>query len=547
MKNALIVLAFAVLLAGPLWLRYEEDIRRADETLVIITPHNEATRHEFGRAFREHQLARTGRRVEIDWRTSGGTAEIARHIAAQYAASFRNHWTSTLGRPWSAGVEAAFDNPAVKPEASAARQAFLKSAVGCGMDLFFGGGAFDFAQQAGAGRLVVSGVVATHPELFNPEVIPQTLGGETFWDAEGRWIGVCLASFGICYNVDAIARLGAARPPSRWADLADPVYAGQIALADPTQSGSVAKAFEMIIQQQIAEAMAETSPGAAVRESASAPPMAAKVTGDPFSALPAGDPVAEGWERALRLLQRIAANARYFTDGASKIPFDVEAGDAAAGMCIDFYGRFQSEAARKPDGRSRLAYVTPPGGSSVSADPIGMFRGAPHPELARAFIEFVLSLDGQKLWNFQAGAPGGPERYALRRLPIRPELYRPEFAPFRSDPAVDPYEQAQSFTYHAEWTATLFRVISFVIRVMCIEPHDELREAWHALIAAGFPPEATRTLHDLTPVAHARARGPIRETLRSPRRIDHVALARELSDAFREQYERAAALAREGR
>ena len=28
-------------------------------------------------------------------------------------------------------------------------------------------------------------------------------------------------------------------------------------------------------------------------------------------------------------------------------------------------------------------------------------------------------------------------------------------------------------------------------RVMCIDTHDELTAAWRALIAAGFPPEAT--------------------------------------------------------
>ncbi len=38
-----------------------------------------------------------------------------------------------------------------------ARRAFLTPNVGIGIDLFFGGGSFDFAQQAAAGRLVDSG------------------------------------------------------------------------------------------------------------------------------------------------------------------------------------------------------------------------------------------------------------------------------------------------------------------------------------------------------------------------------------------------------
>ena len=39
------------------------------------------------------------------------------------------------------------------------------------------------------------------------------------------------------------------------------------------------------------------------------------------------------------------------------------------------------------------------------------------------FIEFVLSIDGQKLWNFKTSSPGGPERFALRRMPVRRDFY----------------------------------------------------------------------------------------------------------------------------
>jgi hypothetical protein len=36
-----------------------------------------------------------------------------------------------------------------------------------------------------------------------------------------------------------------------------------------------------------------------------------------------------------------------------------------------------------------------------------MFRGAPNPELATRFIEFVLSMEGQRLWAFKTGASDG--------------------------------------------------------------------------------------------------------------------------------------------
>jgi spermidine/putrescine-binding protein len=193
-----------------------------------------------------------------------------------------------------------------------------------------------------------------------------------------------------------------------------------------------------------------------------------------------------------------------------------------------------------------MRYVTPRGGSSIGVDPIGLLRGAPHPELAREFIEWVLSVEGQKLWNWKVGTPGGPEKYALRRLPIRRELYAPEFRAFRSDPDEQPYEMAGEFVYRDEWTGPLFRVIQFVIRAMCIDPHDELRAAWSALIKAGFPPEASRAFNDVSKVGYGVANGRIRDTLRGPK-IDQVKLAKELSDSFRAQYLRAAELARAGK
>ncbi len=147
---------------------------------------------------------------------------------------------------------------------------------------------------------------------------------------------------------------------------------------------------------------------------------------------------------------------------------------------------------------------------------MAILRGAPHREVADRFVEFVLSEEGQKLWNFRVGTPGGPVKYALRRLPIRKELYAPEFSAFRSDPTVFPYEDAKLFTYHAAWTAPLFRVIGLIIRVMAQDSHDELASAWRALVDAGFPPQATQRFYDVSAVSYAVAREKLRPALGSP-------------------------------
>src|SRR6185369_6339982 len=166
--------------------------------------------------------------------------------------------------------------------------------------------------------------------------------------------------------------------------------------------------------------------------------------------------------------------------------------------------------------------------------------------LALEFIEFALSREGQKLWNFKVGTPGGPERYALRRLPVRPELYAPEYAPMRSDPGEQPFEQARAFVYHGAWTGPLLRALSFVVRVMCVDTEHDLVQAYRALAANGFPPRATAAFDDVDLVGYAAATGTIRTALSSGNPLDEVALSNRLVAALRAQYRAVVELARSG-
>jgi len=79
-----VVAAMFLIVAVPFLLKPKEDLlARADETLVLISPHNEAVRHEFTVAFMRHYKEKTGRSIRLDWRTPGGTSEIARFLAGE--------------------------------------------------------------------------------------------------------------------------------------------------------------------------------------------------------------------------------------------------------------------------------------------------------------------------------------------------------------------------------------------------------------------------------------------------------------------------------
>jgi len=512
-SKVLILLSLAVVLGVPFIIALSRDgvdTPANAERLVIVTPHNEQIRYEFERAFTRWHEEKYGTPVSIDWRQPGGTSEIRRQLTSQYTTALRD------------GV--------ILPDGSMAPG---RSMV---YDLMFGGGSYEHDQLKRGitvnlgGENDVSLPMSVPANLSDSELADifgeNSIGSGFLFDPEKYWIGSAVSGFGIIYNRDALRRLGIDKEPRQWADLADPRYFGQIAVCDPTKSGSMNQAFEMLLQQQMqlaaAEQPAAQDPAAAIRL---------------------------GWMRGMRMIQKISANARYFTDTSQKLNIDVGMGDCAAGMSIDFYGRFQQENILERSGDARFGFHIPVGGTTVSADPVGLLRGARNRAQAEAFIEFVLSLEGQKLWNFEVGAPGGPDTFSLRRLPIRPELYHEQWNHLRSDPDFNPYEAAADFTYHREWTGHLFSSIRTIIRIAFIDVRPELVGAWSAIIEARqagrheAADAAEAVLADLSRISHDEAATTIAAALKAPR-IEEVRLARQLSDHFRRQYLLARAIAR---
>ncbi len=517
------LLALLALLALPFALRPKAPPAApatAADRLVVISAHNKGIRDEYTRAFRDWYRRKHGRDVEIDFRSPGGTSDIVRYITDRFEAEFRRYYEEHPGfGPWSAAAAAAFADPrgGRTAEEKRARKRFLASDVGIGIDLFAGGGTFDQARMAERGYAVDGGLQKLHPDYFRPEIIPPRFGGDRLYDPAGRYYGVVLSTFGILYNIDRIRELGMA-PPTRWRDLADPRYFNTVAAADPTKSGSANKCFEILIQQCMAEQ---------------------------------GDP-GRGWREGINLIKRIFANARNISDAAGKVARDVASGEAAVGMAIDTYGISEQLWSKKCFGGSpRCIYVTPKGGTAVSADPVQLLRGAPHPEVAREFIGFLLSREGQLLHAFRPGVPGGPEKNALNRPPIRRDLYTPELRKNFFAPDYSPYESGADFVYRPEWTGRYYTLLRILLRAVALDPHAELQRAWRAIIAAGGPRKVPRAAacFDALPFEYSGAAAAAERLKVTPERsaAEVGAVLREWSDAARQNYREAAKLAREGK
>lgn len=492
-SKTLVALALVLTIAAPLMLSKKAGsgtvtTKNADRQINIITPHNETIRREFGEAFQRWWEEKTGEKVYVNWLTPGGTSEIRMIIDGSFAAAEKT------------------------------------GDKGIGIDIFFGGGDYEFTLQAKKDRFEKLQVFQDHPEWFKDTVIPQSFSGETYYDKNHVWVGVCLSRFGICYNEDVLKRRGL-KTPEQWSDLADPKYFGGIALSDPNKSGSVARAFEMLIQQQMHEAadLAELKPGEDQER------LEIRVR-------------SEGWDKGINLIQKIGANARYFTDSSTKIPHDVAYGNAAAGMCVDFYGRTYEEMLKREDGSSRMRWISPKGGTSMSVDPVAVFKGAPDQEIAQAFVKFLLSEKGQLLWNAKPGTPIGTRHHALRRMPVRRDVYTEENLAHFTDPE-DPYQNTGGFVYNRELTGKGFKAIQFVIRVICLDAHEEIKEAWTALTKAGMPKQAYQVFTDTAPVSYQNTMGDIRVQLNEGSKVDIAKRAVRLGKFFRKNYKLAAQLA----
>jgi ABC-type Fe3+ transport system substrate-binding protein len=284
-----------------------------------------------------------------------------------------------------------------------------------------------------------------------------------------------------------VRHLGVSEPKT-WADLTDPRYRGWLVLADPSRSASVRTTLMAIVEKAMADAWDADTEAKAKHAGLKEQQAAAERAGDKDAAArlkreadgvyqQAMDP---GWRRGMGLVRQIAANARVFTDNSASVPATVGAGDAAAGMAIDFYGRTEVEFS----GESRVGYVEPVGATIVNPDPIALVRGAEHRDAALRFVEFVLSTDGQRLWNARVGppaAPAAPPSAGCRSSAPCTPTRRTSSQHFAD--RVNPYEVAGSFNTRSERKQT-FQIIGELIQASCLDLLPELREARAAILAS---------------------------------------------------------------
>ncbi len=373
------------------------------DRLVVISPHSNSIKREFEHHFAEYYLEKYGRNVEIEWRdVGGGSSLILRYLQNIYSRS---------------------DTAEI--------------------DVLFGGGEYPVQVLAKEGlleKLYLSDDVL--------EQIPAKLSGMPLYDSDHYWCGYVVSGFGFIYNVQILERLKL-HHPLRWEDLGGSEFYPQLILADPTQSGSVAAAYEMIVQS-------------------------------------AGD-WQKGWER----LHAIISNCKMFKNSAGSAADSPMLGESVAAICIDFYGFLRVVSA--PD---IVNYISPEGQTGFTPDPVAILKNPAHPETAARFVDFLLSLKGQALWALPAGHKEGPVDKAMNRQPIRKdfyEVYRDDMPNWMQNP----HTLGAELEVDGELRAKRYGTLARIVNAAAIENHALMLKAKKKLIDNNYPSALTEIFNRL--------------------------------------------------
>lgn len=194
------------------------------------------------------------------------------------------------------------------------------------------------------------------------EGIPAKVGAFPINDPDGYYKGFAASGYGIMWNT---RYMKAKKLPeaTEWSDLAKPVYHGHVGVSAPSRSGTTHLTVETVLQGR-------------------------------------------GWEDGWALWKNIAGNLKTVTERSFGVPDGVNSGQFGLGIVIDFFG-LSSQGAGFPVG-----FAYPKVTTLVPAN-IAIVKDAPNREVAEAFIEFLLSTEGQELLL-------NPK---IRRLPVNPATY----------------------------------------------------------------------------------------------------------------------------
>ncbi len=250
---------------------------------------------------------------------------------------------------------------------------------------------------------------------------PEKVGAFPINDPEGYYKGFAASGYGIMWNTRYL-KAKKLPVPTTWADLAKPIYHGHVGMSAPSRSGTTHLTVETLLQ-------------------------------------------GEGWEKGWRTWKAIAGNFKTVTARSFGVPDGVNSGQFGLGVVIDFFG-LASKASGFP-----VDFLYPPMTTLVPAN-IAIVKNARNREAAAAFIEFLLSPEGQEVLL-------DPK---IRRLPVNPATYA-KAPPGFPNPFKDKSIGA-AVKFDLQLSKNRYNVVNSLFDVMITYRQKDLRAATKAIQSA---------------------------------------------------------------
>jgi phosphoglycerate transport regulatory protein PgtC len=276
--------------------------------------------------------------------------------------------------------------------------------------------------------------------------VAEKVGSYPVNDPDGFYVGFAASGYGIMFNTRYL-RANNLPPPKEWDDLKKPIYFGHVGISAPSRSGTTHLTVETILQ-------------------------------------------GEGWDKGWATLLEVGGNLAQVSDRSFGVPDAVNSGQYGIGIVIDFFG-LSAKASGFP-----VDFVYPTVTTLVPAN-IGIIAGARNRKAAEAFVEFLLSEEGQQILL-------DPK---IQRLPVRAATYDKAPAGYPN-----PFKDASlgaRVKFDADVSEARYALINSLYDRLVTFRLKELNAAWKAIheaekkLGTGASAEAKRLIGEARKLATA--------------------------------------------
>jgi phosphoglycerate transport regulatory protein PgtC len=278
-------------------------------------------------------------------------------------------------------------------------------------DIFWSSSPDAFAVLKQAGQLRRSG--------YRPGFPPLDPAHPRYGDPEGYFFNFAFSGVGYMWNEALLKKEGIAAPTS-WQDLADPRFYGQLAVSTPSRSGTTHMIVENILQ-------------------------------------------AMGWRQGWRLILQASGNLETVTARSFSVPEGVANGRFSVGLVIDFLATAKSHSHKEIAFRyGDPLYLIPAG--------IALLEQGANPIQAAAFIDFILSPEGQKILL----------QPSIGRLPVSGALFTGDR--IGAPPLLNHIRQGTIRPYDTELSRRRYQLVNALFDQLVTYRLLERRKIWKQLL-----------------------------------------------------------------